>query len=332
MVKPAFDTGPSKPYAPPSGPPRLFSIYCDTCAAACFCGEKNTGSACGDPSEYDEEDFHPARTPNVNRPGQLDLPPPIIQSPITLPPGIVIAKAFLSGQAGRVAVHGDRLTGRRFQRVKNGLACLVAEDPIIKKLWDRRARLGKRLAAAGFTTAIAPAYSTYWGSSPFDGHVAVRWSAEMAAHLSRSVSVVPTIAWRTEADLQRWAHWIESGSLSCIAIHLSKSTRREWDWMVQAVDILAGLFAVPPHLLVIGPSTLPRIRRVADLWPSGLSVASTKPWLLAQHGRALNLDLSSSHVPRNIPTTQIAERNARIFAAVATDIVRNPQHALVQAG
>jgi hypothetical protein len=312
-------------YGPPSGPRTLFSVHCETCEARCVCGEKEMGSACGDPLSYSPEDFHPATTPHIAGPEALRLPPPLTQPAVSLPPAIVIAKSFVS-EDGRVAVHGDRLTGRTFHPVTNGIASLIGDDFVIKSLWDRLGSLGERLAEAGFSTAISSSFSTYWDNSPLSGLVALRQSAEMAHVLSRHLAVVPTLAWRTGADLLRWVTWLELSRVSAIAVHLSVRESSDWDWLLNGVRGIGRLFSKPPRLVAVGPSTLDRIQRVATAWPGDLTIASGRPWHLAQHGYELQPDLGYRSIPRLAKSRKrLWDENRRMFDEVVNNLIANRQ-------
>ena len=318
-------------YAPISKRRRtLFSIYCKDCGAASVCPEKDLDSACADPATYDPEDFHPARHPGLAKSPDWNFPATISQGPIYLPPAVLIAKEFVGSQNGRYAVHADRLTGRKFHPVDEGLAFLVGSDRDQKKFWDRRGDLGNRLRRAGFSLAVTPAFSTYSDSPPLDGHVAVKWTAQMVRDLSRQITVVPSIAWRTDRDLERSLEWFEAGGVHTVALHLSQSARRQWEWMLEAVETLARLSEGSLHLVVIGPSTIDRIQRVANAWPGSLTIASTKPWMLARRGRALRSDLSHYRVPKNKASKdQLFTHNAETFFATTESLLRYPQLRLV---
>lgn len=326
MGKQSSDIGWRRKQPPGTGPPHLFAVYCDACQLASSCGEKETSSACGHPTEYESEDFHPAK--DLLLPQDLAFPPPPRPGNPTLPPAMIVAKAFVGSQGGLLGVHADRLTGRRFQSVENGLAVLLGNDKHLLKLWDHRAKLGQRLRDAGFNTAITPSFSMYWHSPSYDGLLTMRLAAGMALLLSREISVIPTINWRTELDLRNWVRWLEGGNVRCFAVHFSVATAEQWTWMLNGIEMLNRLFSHPTHLVAVGISSVGRIQRLAIAWDGPLTIASGKPWQAAQKGRSLGSDLRE--VRRKSRTkAQLVDENTATFLSVTEALTRQPQLSLV---
>lgn len=202
---------------------------------------------------------------------------------------------------------------------------LVGKDSLVDKLWNRRGSLGKRLREAGFHTIVPPAFSPYWENPPLDGHMAIKMTAQMTVDLSRHVNVIPTIEWRTRADIERFAAWIKRGNVNCIAVHLSTRVSREWDRMLEETGYLGQILGPRMHLVAIGPSRISRIQRVSDTWPGRLTIASGRPWQLAKDGQLLHADLTDTPASRRTNRSELAGLNASTFAQVVEQLTRYPR-------
>lgn len=314
MKEPQFDIGWHKDYKPPHKQHRLFSIHCDDCAAGDICGERHTESACGDPSEYRSDEFHPATTKKQSLLKELLLPfPKNDWESVSLPSAFVIAKNARPAKEESFAL-SDSVVFRLARREAAGrVAVLVGRDDWIFKLWRRRGRLGSDLRDIGFGSVVAPAYSTYWNSSPLEGLVSMRLTASVALALNRHIRVIPTICWRNGLDLKRWSRWLEAGNISTFAVHLGTRERRAWDWHLEGIGILRDLLpSSEMRLVVIGPSTKSRIQSLLEAWEGQLTIGSHRPWQLAQHGLSMNHDLRpEKDFSRTVG--QLARENAEVF-------------------
>lgn len=321
------DTSPSgwssDPYTPPGFLPRLTVVYCKDCAAGELCGERHADSACGDPAEYDPGAFHPATTPKRSIFQELVFPSP--RSPLRqfdLAPSLVIAKDSRPAKKSDLAVCGPSIFNGRGE-VDGRVAVLVGSDRWIHSLWGRRGRLGQDLQKAGFSGVVAPAYSTYWSDTPFEGLIEVRRTLAMASILQRHLPVIPTLAWRNKKDLSRWADWLMASRASTIAVHLGMRPLNQWKWHLAGLEILAGqLGSEDLRLVAIGPSTIPRVSDVFLSWPGPVTIASQRPWHLAQQGRVLGDDLRPEKDLR-MTREELVDHNARMFAEVVEGIARS---------
>jgi hypothetical protein len=307
---------------PGTGPPHLFATFCDSCAVSSLCGEIGTSTACGRPEDYDPEDLHPSR--DMVAAAAAELGQPISARPRAFTSGLVIAKAFVPSEGGAIAIHADRLVSTSIRRVDDGIAVLLGNDQHLMNLWKRRSHLGLWLKDAGCGTVISPGFSMYWESSSFDGLLSMRMASEMARLLSRYVNVIPTIGWRTNRDLERWIEWINSGEVPALAVHFSTGKCREWDWMLEGVDLLAKGVPTTTRLIAAGVSGRLRVQRIAATWPGPLTIASGKPWLAAKHGCLLLPNLRVKRVSRRVTTEILVQRNVATFLAATSELISRP--------
>ena len=322
--QPSSDIGWLNDYTPPSKNPRLYAAhYCPGCGVAEVCGEHNRETSCGDPSEYDPEDFHPATTSKQSLAQELRiLPPPLSKwSQPHLPPGLTIAtdprpvgpERFAVGASAVLRLNGSEGAGR--------IGVLVGSDIQIHKFWLQQGKLGKKLHHIGYDAVIAPAYSTWWRGTPLEGLVSLSRSMTMVRMLSRHVPVIPTIGWRTGRDIERWCEWVNVGQTPSVAVHLGSRTKKAWGWNLVGVGILRQLLPESTQLVVIGPSTKERISTLSRIWGSDISILSQRPWQLAQQGYRLDGGLRAQ---RDFARTrgELAHDNDQRFQEVCADLVR----------
>ena len=307
---------------PGTGPPHLFTSFCDRCQVASLCGEIGTSTACGRPEDYDPEDLHPAR--GMVGIEAAEFGPPISARPRALSTGLVIAKAFVPSSGGTLAIHADRLTASLPMRVDDGIVAMLGHDQLLTNLWRRRFQLGPLLKEAGCDTAITPGFSMYWESPSYDGLLSMSMATEMARRLSRHVNVIPTVSWRTPRDLERWARWINSGDVPALAIHFSTGRSAEWGWMLDGTAWLAEHVPSETRLIAVGVFSHRRIRRIAASWGGPLTIASGSPWLAAQHGRLLLPDLRVKRVTRRVSTESLVHRNLSTFVSATDNLMSRP--------
>lgn len=326
MGEPSSDTGWLNDYRPPTDRPGqrgLFASHCTTCVAAALCGEHETETACGDPAEYEAEDFHPATTPRRSLLQELTLPEPSDRwHPVELEPALVVATDYRPLDSESFALGANAVLQPAPGEVHGRIAVLTGRDDVIHQFWRRRGSLGKRLQRIGYRAAITPAYSTYWNGTPLEGLVSLRRTLGMAQLLQRDLPVIPTIGWRTGRDLQRASQWLELAGVRCLAVHLGGREERLWRWYLRGVSILRRLLPDEGiHLVAVGPATVPRIQDIARVWGPRLTIAAQKPWLTAQSGRALD-----EHLQEQTDLTktrgQLLVENVETFSTAAERIIK----------
>lgn len=318
--QPSSDTGWSEGYAPPSKNPRLFAArYCPGCGVADVCGERDSETACGHPSEYDPDDFHPATTAKQSLVQELRiLPPPLVKwRHPQLPAGLTIAtdprpvhpERFAVGASAVLRLNGGEGAGR--------IGVLVGSDRQIHKFWLQQGTLGKKLHHIGYDAVIAPAYSTWWRGTPLEGLVSLSRSMSMVRILSRHVPVIPTIGWRTGKDIERWCEWLQVGLAPSVAVHLGNRSEKAWRWNLLGIQRMRTLFPPDTHLVAIGPSTKKRIGTLSKIWGPKISVLSHRPWQVAQQGQTLTDELAVEPASSSKFKIEIANDNAERFLRVA---------------
>lgn len=327
MGEPSSDIGRDSDYRPPPKHPgqhSLLASYCTNCAAAEICGEHETETACADPAEYDSQDFHPATTPRLSLLQELTLPEPSgIWEPVNLDAALVIATDYRPLDHESFAVGARAVLRPARGEAKGRVAVLSGRDDVIHKFWRRRGSLGSHLASLGYRAAITPAYSTYWAGTPLEGLVSLRRTLTMAQLLQEHLPVVPTIPWRTGRDLERACEWLNAARVRTIAVHLGGRLERSWRWHLKGVEIIRRLL---PHddlrLVAIGPSKVQRIGELAMLWGPQLTIASQKPWLAGQNGRALDDGLTVVQGVEMKTREELLMENANTLAKVVEQFVK----------
>lgn len=322
--QPSSDIGWLDEYGPPAKDRRLYAAaHCSRCGVADVCGEHASDSACGDPSEYDPEDLHPATTSRQSLVQELQiLPPPLPRwDQPAVSTAVTIANSARPGQGGFAISAGAVLRPARGEGTGR-LAVLVGTDPQIHKFWQQRGSLGPELRKIGYEGVIAPAFSTWWRGTPLEGILSLNRSMVMVRELARHLPVIPTLTWRTGKDLRRWCEWLNVGAARVVAVHLGSRTNEGWRWNLRAVRGIRELLPDRQiRLVAIGPSTVERISAVAAVWGGKLTVMSQRPWQLAQQGRVLTESLTFE---KNVTMlrSDLAVRNAETFGNVAELIIK----------
>lgn len=296
----------ARPYAPP-GQQSLFSRFCRGCPVKGICGEADSDTACVLPSAYPAESLHPVefvRRRRMRR--ELSFPePPERWADALEGMSLTVAASMpdmLDGHVRAVDLKAAMSYAAKDQPAhRHGVAMLLGEDRLLERLWKAGGRYAEAFGNR-FEVAVGPAYSTWWRHTPLDGLVAVNRTAQMAVALARHLPTIPTVCWRTETDLRRWAAWFSKRPPAMICVHAS--TRRghaAWSWGIDGIRILAQRFEEyglnGTSLLAYGPSTVVRIREIAACWPWRVVVASQHPYQLARSFRTLDDDLSERAAP-----------------------------------
>lgn len=211
---------------------------------------------------------------------------------------------------------------------------LHGKDRDLLRLGSLEGFVAPALRAADVPVVVSPAFSTWWEWSPFDSLVAMARSAHFAATLARMVPTIPSVVWRHDHDLSRWAGWISATGATAIAVDLGTLRRRGyWEWGLEGIAVLGNLFEsldAVPHLVVNGPFTVPRMTAVTRRWPGGLTFASQRPWQLAMSGRLIDADLQD--YPTDSDRDDLAHANRRTFDAVVRLVVSGAAAAHKDAG
>jgi len=202
----------------------------------------------------------------------------------------------------------------------NRVAVLHGSDRLLA---ESRQSLGILLRDAGISAVIGPGFSTWWFWTPFDSLAAMALSTHIAALIGRFVAVAPTVVWRNDHDLHRWAAWIGQERIGTIAIDLGTlRPDRLWHWGMGGLTCLSTELqrhGWSAHLVVNGPSTLKRLCDVRASWSGGLTFASQTPWHLAQGGKRLLDDLEWVH--DDAPRNELQLANQRVFDDVASGVI-----------
>ena len=240
--------------------------------------------------------------------------------------GLVIgAGACFAGRDGVRLREAFRAGSNSAPNSTHGVASLLGRDESLRRLAKVEGFVGSGLVRAGFTLAISPGFSTWWRRSPFESAVAAAHTASVAASLARQIPTIPTVVWRSHADLEPWADWISSTGSTHISMDLGWArSDADWRWCIEGVRTLAEHFCrSAPHLVANGPSTAARLSDLRSAWPGDLTFASQSPWSVGQHGRLLLDDLTDVADGRRFD--QLIETNAATFHRVADAIARSPR-------
>jgi hypothetical protein len=213
------------------------------------------------------------------------------------------------------------------------IAVLIGDDAAIDALWRRQGSLGALFRDCDVDLVVAPGFSTWWGDPPFAAIHAMARSAEFARSLSRQVPTVPTVVWRYLGDLDRWADWITAMNAPALCMDVALRSVIAQRWAARGVAHLAFRLAksqgVLPRLLAHGPSTLDRIRAIAEAWPGDITFLSQDPYRKAIAGLRLDPDMSYAAATER-RCEDLIEHNARIFNLAAGKLVATSRQALVR--
>lgn len=323
---------------PPSALPRpgrpqasLFQTddRCKACAGRTLCGARHSDDACGDAAEYPRSSLTVRSAPNLTV-GDLEFPTggswPRVAD---FGPSIIIGTRPTSPDCDALRLQ-EILGGQPSGTLRGQVAVLHGSDRQLIRLGEREGTIGPELRQTDAVAVIAPGFSTWWNWSPFDALIAIARSAHFAEVLARHLPTVPTVVWRTDADIYRWSAWIAARQIPTIALHLG-SIRGPEAWACAASGIARlsqdlerrGSCA---HLIVNGPSTIERMATIRECWRSGLTFASQNPWMLAQGGKRLGEDLLAAVDAADRRELECANRAtfARVARAVVHRSVRAP--------
>jgi hypothetical protein len=202
------------------------------------------------------------------------------------------------------------------------VALLQGWDHQLLRLGEIEGGVGPALVDAAVPLVVGPAFSTWWDWPPFDSLVAMARSAAFAARIARSVPTIPSVVWRHDSDLYRWADWLSVTGATAVAVDLGTLRPGYWEWRMRGIALLGRIFessSVMPHLVANGPSTIARMTELKTRWPGGITFASQRPWMLAMNGRLLDSDLQEH--PSEGDRSDLARANRGTFAAVAERVV-----------
>lgn len=307
--------------------PSLFQQHdrCVGCAGHEVCGAGGTDDRCGDPVEYRTGgvDVDSARAMTA---GDFQLPTGVTWRPLPeFGHALVIGTSLTS--FGCDAIRLKEFLGRCQRRseqpdLRRHVVVLHGLDQQLVRLGRFEGNLTRFLSAAGARAVIGPGFSTWWEWSPFESLLAVARSARFACELGRGVPTVPTVVWRHERDLDRWAAWISATRASAISVDLGTArSPARWSWALRGIDHLAMNIGSEARLRLIanGPSTVERLVALREVWRSDLTFASQHPWHLAQGGKRLLDDLSG--VRDDADRSELEEVNRNTFARIAARVI-----------
>lgn len=203
------------------------------------------------------------------------------------------------------------------------IAVLLGRDGNGEKVWRQLAIVGQRLHSAGYVAVVAPAFSNWDDFSPADALLNLARTGEAAKVLNESIPAIPTIVGRTRTDAKRWAEFLAVSDSPAVALHTS--THRfdfEWSEFMTWVNALQEEFIAlnyRPHLLVCGPSTIPRIFSIGCAWEGPLTLMSEMPYQVGRSGRILDelLTRRSSTLPKH----DLIESNAALMSEVVGQLL-----------
>lgn len=305
-------------YRPPGHQHSLFQEYCADCAVSPLCGEEATETACGDLSEYRNTSLHPASSSFTVE--ELSLASKsLVWGGIDdhSRAGLVVTSEPMP-PLGIYAVDLRTALNRRSPGTRRGpIAFLLGRDDDLERVWGRRGRLGRDLSRKGYRCVVAPAFSTWHDDPPYTGLVSIARTAEVARAMSRQIPTIPSLAWRTDLDIQRLVDWLaRSQPIPWVAIDLGARHQPTFGWLLEGVARAADSFAegigLCPALVAYGPGTIEHIRSVLDVWPSRVVFASQAPYLLALNGQRIDAELTRHEAPE-YHRTELLQLNSIAF-------------------
>jgi hypothetical protein len=308
--------------------PSLFAgSCCSGCPAARVCPVAGTVEACGERETEDRSSAHPSQS-SLSSEDFLLVPPQWKRLP-PLPDVIAIADTVVPERAVGLRLHRSLqpkpwLHSNSFKSI----AVLHGRDCDLERLWSRRVQMAENFRSWGVPLVVGPAFSTWWPETPFASLRAIARTAEAARIIARHVPVVPSVVWRFDDDLLRWAAWLKQSGAEAVAVDLGTlKARAAWSWGLRGLAQLGELLAPNvPTLLANGPSTLSRMTDVIEAWPGVVVPMSQRPWQLARHGRALNDDFSHSK-DVSLTATELMQINADMFERTVQSLIRQARRA-----
>lgn len=304
--------------------PSLFAgTHCPACPASHVCTVAGTIEACGDKATEHKLSAHPSQS--RASPEDFLLAPLKSKALPPIPGSIVVADSRVPGRVAGMRLRPSLRPGAwRASGPFKPIAVLHGSDDVLGRVWNRRVEVGENFRSWGVPAVIGPAFSTWWSDTPFASLEAMAKTAEAARIIGHDVPVVPSVVWRFEDDLIRWAAWLVEGDTEALAVDLGTlESRGEWSWGIRGLARLGELLRQnTPTLFANGPSTLARIAEVIGVWPGTVVPMSQHPWHLARHGLALENDLSASK-DRTLTAAELVQINADSFDQAVRSLTRH---------
>ena len=190
-----------------------------------------------------------------------------------------------------------RLPGAGLPTIKGSIATFFSRDKnFARRVWEGEGALGPALVHSGYEAVIAPAYSTYWRSSPFVIQSAIARSASLAMALARHLPTIPTFVWSCDDDLLLQVRWAAASGCRSIALDLGPLwSSQAWPWAVRAIEVTAASFTrlgVRVQLVTNGVTSRAHIAEVCRTWPWEVSFLTRGVWVQSRKHRVLMPDLS----------------------------------------
>lgn len=166
-----------------------------------------------------------------------------------------------------------------------------AKDEVLEDVWENSRVTGffDALYSLGFSSMTAMNFSIYFTEPRLEHLVNLKRSAESAVEAANAgLSAIPHIHWARNIDLERMAQWLgQERSVTAVAFNVQTyQTERLWKRAMDGILYFNSLMNRPLTYIVIGASSFPRIRGLSSL--AKLVLISTRPYMMAQHGQALN--------------------------------------------
>jgi hypothetical protein len=202
---------------------------------------------------------------------------------------------------------------------------MFGSDSRLERVWRGRYLQSHSLGVP----VVAPAFSTWLDTSPYEHVVQSIRSVIMATQLSLHNSVVPSI------PLSPWvrpAMWAEAlAGPPEIAIDIGGIGRGLWTRYLGMLGPIAEEFSPMPRLLVYGVRSRRRLEDVIRHWPGRIVFASRGPIDYARRGKRLDYPSLSPVKDWDYDKQALAVENDRAFRAVVQDLMGDAQRHRVSA-
>lgn len=281
------------------------------------CSAAHLADRCNTHILYPPGSLHPAANPVQG------LTPPA-SAPVTwahLPEDLLFVGAGRSDYVGVLAL--SALTLRSTRGALRGrvpvpeevvAAFTFGSDLELERLWKDRS-----LSQALGVPVVAPAFSTWLDTPPYEHLVQSVRTLAMATQLSLTNAVIPSIPLSPWVKASMWGSAL-AGARE-VAIDIGGISRALWQRYLGVLASLADDFDPTPRLVVYGVRSRGRLKDLIRQWPGRLAFASRAPIDYARKGERLQYPSLQPSKDWNYDRQALAVENDTTFRAVVEDLI-----------
>ncbi len=176
-----------------------------------------------------------------------------------------------------------------------------AKDRVLEAAWENSRTSGffEAIYRLGFSSMTAMNFSINFHEPRMEHLVNLKRSAVTALEAARAgLSAIPHVHWDRSIDLERMAQWLcEESSVDAVAFNMQTyRTDRLWRRAIEGILYFASLMNRPLTYILIGVSSFRRVTPLTTL--PKLSLISARPFMMAQHYSALNVQTEIGRLQR----------------------------------